>query len=187
MAAAATAERVGDTHPFSKEYRSPTPHQRQQLLPNRKPSIVLSYDEAGSDSESDGEPNKGAESNENEGAPRPTKRKRPSSSYKRQIPKKRQHHLRQRSDQHYRPHSESFKHRPKSHSFLDQRSRVTAVLSPKYRLPSPTSSAPQVLDTEVTSEYPPGSDCCETSKSRSGGNSLITEQILFKWIGTQIS
>jgi hypothetical protein len=150
------AKRVGDTRLSSKEDGSPRPAERQRLLPSRDPLPELSHD----DSDSDDELNNRADSDKDDGKPRPAKRKPPSSSYDGPTPKKkRKYHLQQRSARQRRPRSKSHGLCPKSHSPLDQGSRVAAVSNPNGRLPSPAPSAPQVMDAEMPS------DCCNLGRS----------------------
>jgi hypothetical protein len=52
-----------------------------------------------------------------------------------------------------RPRSKSYRPRPKSHSLLNQGSRVAAVSNPEVRLPSPAPSAPRVMDIKMSSDY----------------------------------
>ncbi|KAI9764343.1 MAG: hypothetical protein M1839_005960 [Geoglossum umbratile] len=81
-----------------------------------------------------------------------SKARRRSSSYDGPMPKKRKHHLQQRSTHQRRPRPKSYRHSPKSHSLYYQGSRVTAVSSPKGRLPSPAPPALQVIDAEMPSD-----------------------------------
>ncbi len=53
MAPEPTAERVGDTHLYSKEDESPRPAEKQQLLSSRDPSLEPCHNKAGSDSDGD--------------------------------------------------------------------------------------------------------------------------------------
>jgi hypothetical protein len=155
VAAALTAERVGDTYLSGMKDRSPRPAERQRLLSSRDPSPEPSHNKAGSDSDSDShdELEKEADSYKDDEEPRHMKRERPSSSYDGPTLKKRKHHLQQGSARQRRPRSKSHRPRPNSHSDLNQGSRVAAVLNPEGRLPSLTPSAPQVIDTEMSSDY----------------------------------
>jgi hypothetical protein len=141
VAAVLTAERVGDTHLSSKGDESARPSKRQRPLPY-------------------------GESDEDDERPRPAKRKRPSSSYDGPTQRKRKHHLQPRSPRQRRPHFKSHQHYLKSHSLLDQGSRVAASSSAEGRLPSPAPSALQSMDTEMLS------DCCNLGGS--SGDTLST-------------
>jgi len=154
VAAELTAERVSDTHLFSKEDGSPRPAERQRLLSSYDLSPEPSHNKAGSDSNSnsDDKLDKKADSDKDNGKPRPTKQKRPSSSDDGLTPKKSKHHQ-QRSARKRRPHSKSYRPCPKSHSPLDQGSRVAVVPNLGGRLPSPAPSTPQVMDIEMSSDY----------------------------------
>ena len=156
MAAALTTERVGNTHLSSKGDESARPAKRQRPLPYGDSPPEPSHDEAGSHSDSysnGGLNNTKAESDEDDERPRPAKRKRPSSSYDGPKQRKRKDHLQQRSSRQCKPRSKSHQHYPKSHSLLDQGSRVAAGSSAKDRLPSPVPSAPQSIDTEIPSDF----------------------------------
>jgi hypothetical protein len=83
--------------------------------------------------------------------PRPTKRKRSSSSNN-PIYKKHKRHLEQRSTRQHTQHAKLRQYSPKSYSPLNYSSRVTAVSSAKGRLPSPAPSTPQTIDTEIPSD-----------------------------------
>ena len=153
VAAVVTAERVGDTHPSDEEDGGPRPAERQRLLPSRDPSPGPSHDEAGSHSggDSDDELNDNkAYSDNNDGIPRPMKRKRPSSSYDGPMHKK--PHLQQRFSRQRRSRPKSYRHSPKSHSPLGQGSRVAAGSNSEGRLPLPAPSAPQAMNTEMPSD-----------------------------------
>ncbi|KAI9857137.1 MAG: hypothetical protein M1813_008628 [Trichoglossum hirsutum] len=96
-----------------------------------------------SDSDSDDELDKKADSDSDDGKSRPAKRKRPSSSYDGPTPKKRKHHLQQRLTRQRR-----LRFKPS-----EVGSRVAAIPNPEGRLPSPAPSAPQVMNTETSSDY----------------------------------
>jgi hypothetical protein len=162
-------KKVGDADLSSKEDESPRPAKRQRPLPYRDLSPKSNQDEVGSHSDihNDDELNNNkAESDEDDGRPRPAKRKRPSSSYDGPTPKKRKHHLQQRPLRQRRPRSKQHQHSLKSHSPLDQGSRVAAGSSAEGRLPSPAPSAPHATDTDM----PP--DCCDLGGS--SGDILLT-------------
>ncbi|KAH0538364.1 hypothetical protein FGG08_005059 [Glutinoglossum americanum] len=147
MAAAVTAKRISDNHLSGKEGGSPRLAERQRLLPSRDPSPEPGHDETGSDSDgNNNKPSNKADPDKDNGWLRPAKRRRRSSSYDGPMPKKRKHHLQQRSIHQRRPHSR------KSYSLYYQGSRVTAVPIPEGRLPSPAPPALQVIDAEMPSD-----------------------------------
>ena len=154
VAAELIAESVCGAHLSGKEDGSPRPAERQRLL-TRDLSPEPSHDKARSDSDgdSDDELDRKADSDSDDGRPRPAKQKRPPSSYDGPMPKKRKHHLQQRSARQRRPCFKSHIPHPKSHSPLKQSSRVAAVPNRESRLSSPAPSAPQVTDTEISSDY----------------------------------
>ncbi|KAI9768925.1 MAG: hypothetical protein M1840_004521 [Geoglossum simile] len=122
VAAVVTAKRIGDSHLFDKEDGSPRPAEQQRLLPSRDLSPELDYDETRSGSD-------GNSNNE------PSNKADSDEDNGRLRPAKR----RQRSSSYDGP-------MPK------KRSRVTAVSSPKGRLPSPAPPALQVIDAEMLSD-----------------------------------
>ncbi|KAI9775082.1 MAG: hypothetical protein M1839_001474 [Geoglossum umbratile] len=158
VAAVLTTERVGDTHLSSKGDESARPAKRQRPLPYSDSSPEPSHDEAGSysDSYSDDELNNAkAKSDEDDERPRPAKRKRPSWSYDGPTQWKRKNY---RSSRQHKPCSKSHQHYPRSHSLLDQGSRVAAGSSAEGQLPSPAPSAPQATDTDMSPDcYNPSS------------------------------
>ncbi len=85
--------------------------------------------------------------------PHPAKRKQPSSSNDGPTPKKPKHYLQQRSTRQRSSRSKSHRLRQKSHSPLNQGSRVVTVPDPEGRLPSAAPSVPKVMDTEMPSDY----------------------------------
>jgi hypothetical protein len=147
VAAKPTAKRVGDTHLSGKADGSPRPAERQQLLPDREPSPATSHDKAGCDSHSSDKLNN-TESDKDDKEPRPMKRKRPSSSQDGPMHKKPKPRLQQRSTGQHRPRSKPHGRSPKSHSPLDQASRVAAVPSPQAR-----PFAPHGTDTDMSPDY----------------------------------
>ncbi|KAI9776258.1 MAG: hypothetical protein M1839_000492 [Geoglossum umbratile] len=160
VAAVLTTERIGDTHLSSKGDESARPAKRQRPLPYSNSSPEPGHDKAGSysDSYSDDELNNAkAKSDEDDERPRPAKRKRPSWSYDGPTQWKRKNYLQYRSSRQHKPRSKSHQHYPKSHSLLDQGSRVAAGSSAEGQLPSPAPSAPQATDTDMSP------DCCNPS------------------------
>jgi len=135
VAPAVTVERAGG---------SPKPASRRQSLPHLDPSPEPSYNEAGSrsDRDSDDELNSTDSAEDDEEEPRPAKRKQPSSSHGGPTRKKRRRRLQQSPPRQRQPLSEPHRPYPKSHSPLDQRSRVATSSSTKGRLPSPAPSMP---------------------------------------------
>jgi hypothetical protein len=146
VAAALITGKVGDTHLSSKKDESPG-------LANRDPSPELSKDKLGSDSCSDDEFNNYPKSDKDDGRPGPAKRKRPSLHNNGPMQKKRKHYLEQKSTRQHRPHSKLHRHYPKSHSPLNQGSRVTVRSNREGQLPSPAPSAPQTMNTKMLSDY----------------------------------
>ena len=138
-----TAERAGG---------SPRPANRQQLLPNLDPSPEPSHNEAGSrcGRDSDDELNSSDSAGDDEKEPRPAKRKQPSSSHGGPARKKRRRPLQQSPPRQRRPLSKTHRQCPRSHSPLNQRSRVATSSSAKSRLPSPTPSMLQSIDTKMS-------------------------------------
>jgi len=134
-----TAERVG---------RSPRLANRRQSLPNLDPSLEQNRNKAGSrsDHDSDNELNSTDSAEGDEKKPRSAKRKQPSSSHDRPICKKRRRPLRRSSSRQHRPLSEPHCQYPKSHSPLNQRSRVATSSSAEGRLSSLVPSMPQSID-----------------------------------------
>ena len=126
---------------------SPRPANGRQSLPNLDPPLEPSHNEAGCDSDSDGELNN-TESDKDDEEPRPMKRKRPSSSQDGLMHKKPKHRLQQRSTGQQRPRSKPHGRSPKSHSPPDQASRVAIVPSPQAR-----PSTPHATDTDVPPDY----------------------------------
>ncbi|KAF8850006.1 hypothetical protein BDZ45DRAFT_697068 [Acephala macrosclerotiorum] len=132
VAAALMTGKVGDTHQCSKKGESPG-------LANRDSFSKPSQDKSGNHSDrcNGVELKSNSESDDDEGRSRAAKRKRPSSSNG-PMHKKRKHHPEQRPTRQHGPHSKPYRHSSKSHSPLDQRSRVTPVSShgrfkgPKY-------------------------------------------------------
>lgn len=167
VAAAVTAERVGDPHLSGKEDRRPRSAKRQQSLPNRDPSPEPNQDAAGSDSRSDDELNTDLDDDDNEA--HPMKRKRPSLSCDGLMRKKRKHRLQQRSICQRRPHSKPYRRSPKSHSLLDQGSTAAAVSSTEGRLPLPAPSTPRATDTDMSP------DCCNFDRSSGAVLPMLTE------------
>lgn len=136
VVAALTSRKVGDTHLSSKKDES-------LRLANHDPSSESSQDklESHNSSFSDDELNNNPVSINVDREPRPTKRKRLSSSNN-SIYKKYKRYLEQRSTPRHRLYAKSRLYSPKSYSPLDHGSRVTAVSSAKGRLPSPAPSTP---------------------------------------------
>ncbi len=147
VAAEPTAKRVGDTHLSGKVDGSPRRAERQQLLPNREPSPAASHDEAGCDGHRGDELNN-PESDKDDEEPRPMKRKLPASSQDGLMHKKPKPRLQQKSTGQHRPRSKPHKRSPKSHSQLDQGSRVAAVPSPQAR-----PCTPHAADTGMSPDY----------------------------------
>ncbi|PVH70467.1 hypothetical protein DL98DRAFT_133862 [Cadophora sp. DSE1049] len=168
VAAALTAERVGDAHLSGKEDGSPRPAERQQSLPNSDLSPEPSQEGAGRDSRSDDELNN-TDLDDDEEEPRPMKRKRPSLSCDGPMHKKRKHRLQQRSTRQHRPHPKPHGRSPKSLSLLDQDSTVAAVSSAEGRLPSPAPSTPHATDTDMSP------DCCNLDRSSGAAPPTLTE------------
>jgi hypothetical protein len=157
VAAVLATERVGDTHLSSKGDESARPAKRQRPLPYIDSSSEPSYDKAGSysDSYSDNELNNAkAKSDEDDERSRPAKRKRPSWSYDGPIQWKCKNY---RSFCQHKPCSKSHQHYSKSHSLLDQGSRVATSSNADGQLPSPAPSTPQATDTDMSP------DCCNPS------------------------
>merc|ERR1711900_149722 len=138
-----TAERAGG---------SPRPANRQQLLPNLDPSPEPSHNEAGSrcGRDSDDELNSSDSAGDDVDEPRPAKRKHPSSSHGGPARKKRRRPLQQSPPRQRRPLSKTHRQYPRSHSPLNQRSRVATSSSAKSRLPSPAPSMLQSIDAKVS-------------------------------------
>ncbi|KAG4414830.1 hypothetical protein IFR04_012018, partial [Cadophora malorum] len=138
-----TAERAGG---------SPRPANRQQSLPNLAPSPEPSHNKAGSrcGRDSDDELNSSDSAGDDEEEPRPAKRKQPSSSHGGPARKKRRRPLQQSPPRQRRPLSKTHRQCPRSHSPLNQRSRVATSSSAKSRLPSPTPSMLQSIDTKMS-------------------------------------
>jgi hypothetical protein len=109
--------------------------------------LSRAINEAGCDSHSGDELNN-TESDEDDKEPRPMKRKRPSSSQDGLTHKKSKHLLPQRSTGQHRPHSKLHARSLKSHSPLDQASRIAALPSPQAR-----PSAPNTTDTDMPPDY----------------------------------
>jgi hypothetical protein len=143
VAPVVTAERAGG---------SPRPANRRQSLPNLDPSPEPSHNEAGSRSggDSDDELNSTDSAEDDEKKPRPAKRKQLSLSYDGPTRKKRRRPLQESSSRQRRPLSEPHRQYLKSHSPLDQCSRVATSSSAKGRLPSPAPSMPQSIDTKMS-------------------------------------
>jgi hypothetical protein len=146
MASAVMAERVSS---------SPRPASRQQPLPNLDSSPEPNYNEAGSRSncDSDDELNSTDLAENDEKKPRPAKRKQPFSSQDGLTRKKRRRRLRQSFSGQRRPLFEPHRQYLKSHSPLDQSSRVATSSSAIGRLPSPAPSAPHATDTDMLPDY----------------------------------
>jgi hypothetical protein len=143
VALVVTAERAGG---------SPRPANRRQSLPNLDPSPEPSHNEAGSRSggDSDNELNSTDSAEDDEKKPRPAKRKQPSSSHDGPTRKKRRRPLQESSSHQRRPLSEPHRQYLKSHSPLDQCSRVATSSSAKGLLPSPAPSMPQSIDIKMS-------------------------------------
>jgi hypothetical protein len=77
----------------------------------------------------------------------------PSSPNSGPMHKERKQHLEQRSTRQYRPYSKPYRRSLKPHSLLVQGSGVAIVSSAEGRLESPAPSAPQTIDTEMSSDY----------------------------------
>ncbi|KAH6694352.1 hypothetical protein BKA61DRAFT_711903 [Leptodontidium sp. MPI-SDFR-AT-0119] len=139
VAPAATAEMAGG---------SPRPANRWQSLPNFDPPPEPRHNEAGSrcDRDSDDELNSSDSAGDDEKEPRPAKRKQPSSSHGGPARKKRRRPLQESPPRQRRPLSEPHRQYPKSHSPLDQCSRVATTSSATGRLPSPAPSMPQSIN-----------------------------------------
>jgi len=143
VAPVVTAERAGG---------SPRPANRRQSLPNLDPSPEPSHNEAGirCDLNSDDELNSSDSAGDDEKEPRPAKRKQPSSSHGGPARKKRRRPLQQNPPRQRRPLSKPHRQYPRSHSPLNQRSRVATSSSAEGRLPSPAPSMPQSIDTKMS-------------------------------------
>ena len=130
---------------------SPRPANRWQSLPSVDPSPETSHNEAGSRSGggSDDELNSTDSAEDDEKKPRPAKRKQ-LSSHDGPTRKKRSRPLQESSSRQRKPLSKPHRQYLKSHSPLDQCSRVAMSLSAKGRLPSPAPSMPQSIDTEMS-------------------------------------
>lgn len=133
--------KIGDTYISSKKdessglaYHDPSPEPSQDKLGNHSDSC--SYDKFSNTPNSD----------EN-GRPRVAKlkRKRPSSPNNGPMHKKRKHHLEQRST----VVPTNIDHAPR---FIGALSSLTPHWFAEGRLPSPAPSAPQTMDTEVSSD-----------------------------------
>jgi len=142
VAPVVTAERAGG---------SPRPANRRQSLPNLDPSPEPSHNEAGSrcGRDSDDELNSSDSAGDDEKEPRPAKRKQPSSSHGGPARKKRRRPLQQSPPRQRRPLSKPHRQYPRSHSPLNQRSRVATSSSAEGRLPSPAPSIQQSIDTTM--------------------------------------
>jgi hypothetical protein len=125
--------------------------------------LSQAINEAGCDSHSGDELNN-TESDEDDGKPRPIKRKRPSSSQDGPMHKKPKPRLQQRSTGQHRPRSKPHKRSPKSHPPPDQTSRVAAVPSPQAR-----PSAPHATDTDMSP------DCYNLNRSSRAALPTLTE------------
>jgi hypothetical protein len=147
MAAEPMAKRLRDTNLSGKADGSAIPAERQQLLPDREPSPATSYDEAGYDSHSGDELNN-TKSDKGDEARRPIKRKLSSSSHDGPMHKKPKTRLQQRSTSQYKPRSKPYWRSLKSHSPLDQISRIAEDPSPQAR-PSP----PHATNTDMSPDY----------------------------------
>ncbi|KAL5312933.1 hypothetical protein ACEPPN_019359 [Leptodophora sp. 'Broadleaf-Isolate-01'] len=125
---------------------------RRQSLPNLDPSLEPSHNEAGSRSggDSDDELNSTDSAKDDEKKPRPAKRKQLSSSHDGPTGKKRRRLPRESSSRHRRPLSKPHRQYLKSHSPLDQCSRVATSSSGTGRLPSPAPAMPQSIDTKMS-------------------------------------
>jgi hypothetical protein len=125
---------------------------RRQSLPNLDSSPEPSYNEAGSRSggDSDDELNSTDSAEDDEKKPRAAKRKQLSSSHDGPTRKKPRRPLQESSSCQRRPLSKPHRQYLKSHSPLDQCSRVATSSSAKGRLPSPASSIPQSIDTKMS-------------------------------------
>ncbi|KAH6662058.1 hypothetical protein B0J14DRAFT_571244 [Halenospora varia] len=143
VAPVVTAERPGG---------SPRPANRRQSLPNLNPSPETSHNEAGSRSggDSDDELNSTDSVEDDEKKPRPAKRKQLSSSHDGLTRKKRRRPLQESSSRQRRPLFKPYRQYLKSHSPLDQCSRVATSSSAKGRLPSSAPSMPQSIDTKMS-------------------------------------
>merc|ERR1711977_561294 len=124
---------------------------RRQSLPNLDPSPEPSHNEAGSrcDRDGDDELNSSDSAGDDEKEPRPAKRKQPSSSHGGPARKKRRRPLQQSPPRQRRPLSKPHRQYPRSHSPLNQRSRVATSSSAEGRLPSPAPSIQQSIDTTM--------------------------------------
>jgi hypothetical protein len=142
VAPVVTAERAGG---------SPRLANRRQSLPNLDPSPEPSHNEAGSRSggDSDDELNSTDSAEDDEKKPCPAKRKQ-LSSHDGPTRKKRRRPLQESSSRQRRPFSKPHRQYLKSHSPLDQCSRVATSSSARGRLPSPAPSMPQSIDTKMS-------------------------------------
>ncbi|KAG9228076.1 hypothetical protein BJ875DRAFT_269787 [Amylocarpus encephaloides] len=124
---------------------------RRQLLPNLDSSPEPSY-KAGSRSggDSDDELNSIDSAEDNKKKPRPAKRKQLSLSHDSLTRKKRKRPLQESSSRQPRPLSKHHRQYLKSHSPLDQCSRVTTSSSAIGRLPSPAPSILPSTDTKIS-------------------------------------
>lgn len=131
---------------------SPRLANRRQSLPNLDSSPEPSYNEAGSRSggDSDDELNSTDLAEDDEKKPRPAKRKQLSSSHDGPTRKKHRCPLQESSSCQCRPLFKPHCQYLKSHSPLDQCSRVAMSSSAKGRLPSPAPSIPQSIDTKMS-------------------------------------
>ncbi|KUJ10218.1 uncharacterized protein LY89DRAFT_739958 [Mollisia scopiformis] len=125
---------------------------RRQSLPNLNSSPEPSYNEVGSRSggNSDDELNSTNSAEDNEKKSRPAKRKQLSSSHDGPIRKKPRRPLQESSSCQRRPLSKPHRQYLKSHSPLDQCSRVATSSSTKGQLPSPAPSILQSIDTKMS-------------------------------------
>jgi hypothetical protein len=132
--------------------RSPKPANRRQSHPNLDLSPEPNYNTAGSRSGGDSgdELNSTDSAEDNEKKPRPAKRKQLSSSHDGPTRKKRRRPLQESSSRQRRPLFKPHRQYLKSHSPLDQCSRVATSSSAKDRLPSPAPSMPPSIDTKMS-------------------------------------
>ncbi|TAQ85113.1 hypothetical protein B7494_g6565 [Chlorociboria aeruginascens] len=135
-----------------KASRNPKLANRRQSLPNLDLFPEPSYNEAGSrsGSNSDDELNSTDSAEDDEKKPRPAKRKQLSLFHDGPTRKKHRRPLQESSSCQRKPFSKPHRQYLKSHSPLDQCSRVAMSSSAKGRLPSPAPSILQSIDTKMS-------------------------------------
>ncbi|KAI9864949.1 MAG: hypothetical protein M1813_002720, partial [Trichoglossum hirsutum] len=142
---------VGDTYQSSKGDKIARSAKRQRPLLYSDSSPEPSHDKARSysDSYSDDELN----NTKSDEGPRPAKQKQTSSSYDGPTQWKHENYLQYRSSRQRKPSPKFRQHYHKSHSLLDQDSRIAAGSSVEGQLPSPAPSAPRATGTDVSPDY----------------------------------